>query len=58
MTTQCQSRAQCSRPAKWGTYRWEPGDTGVNLRKPWRVFCGQHKPRLDKRVLARNVKIA
>ena len=54
---QCQSRSQCSREATIGMYRWEPGETDVDLDRPIKVFCGQHKPCLPYGVLLRNVKI-
>jgi hypothetical protein len=42
---QCQDPDACSRDAKFGLYRWRPGDTDVNLNTPVRVFCGKHKPK-------------
>lgn len=41
---QCQHRSQCSNDAVIGVYRWNEGQTIVNLDKPVRVFCGSHKP--------------
>lgn len=55
---QCQSRFQCSRDAVIGVYRWVDGETDVNLDKPVKVFCGQHKPRLHRGQNLRNVRIA
>lgn len=55
--TQCQSRVQCFRDAKWGLYGWSFGETDVNLNKPIKVFCGQHKPRLNRNQLLRNVRV-
>lgn len=54
---QCQHRSQCARDATWGLYTWAGAETDVNLDKPVRVFCGRHKPRLERGQLARNVKI-
>lgn len=58
ITKQCQDRSQCERDATWGLYRWEYGQTDVNLDKPVRVFCGPHKPRLHGGTYLRNVQIA
>ena len=54
---QCQDRSQCFRDATIGAYAWVQGDTDVNLDKPLRVFCGQHKPRLSPGLLIRNVRL-
>ena len=53
----CQSKVQCLRDAVWGLYQWKPGDTNVNVKTPVRVFCGQHKPKVDYRVLQRCVRL-
>jgi hypothetical protein len=57
ITKQCQHRSQCSRDATIGTYAWSVGDSDVNLDKPLKVFCGQHKPRLRLNQRLRNVAI-
>lgn len=54
---QCQSRDQCERTAKIGVYVWAQGASDVNLDKPFRVYCGVHKPRMRYGYLARNVKL-
>jgi hypothetical protein len=38
-------------------YTWAQGDSDVNLNRPVRVYCGQHKPRLHAGELRRNVKL-
>ena len=58
INTQCQHRSQCFRDATIGVYRWSDGETDVNLDKPVKVFCGQHKPRLFRGQNLRNVRIA
>ena len=42
MSKQCQDRSQCLRDAVWGLYAWKPGETNINVKKPVRVYCGQH----------------
>lgn len=54
---QCQSRAQCFRDATWGVYAWVGDESDVNLDRPVKVFCGQHKPRLQRSQLLRNVRV-
>lgn len=54
---QCQHKSQCSSDATWGMYGWLPGETNVNLKRPVRVFCGPHKPRLRPGQLLRNVRL-
>lgn len=54
---QCQSRTQCSSDATIGVYHWQPGETDVNLDRPVKVFCGQHKPRLNRGQSLRNVRL-
>jgi len=54
---QCESRSQCCREATIGVYRWEHGETDVNLDRPIKVFCGQHKPHLHPGQNLRNVRI-
>jgi hypothetical protein len=58
ISTQCQSRSQCCRDAIIGVYAWSQGDSDVNLDRPLKVFCGQHKPRLFPGQNLRNVRIA
>jgi hypothetical protein len=58
ISKQCQHSSQCSRDATIGVYRWEHGETDVNLDRPIKVFCGQHKPRLFRGQNLRNVRIA
>lgn len=58
INTQCQSRSQCSRDAIVGVYAWSQGDSDVNLDRPIKVFCGEHKPRLNLGQRLRNVRIA
>lgn len=41
----CQAK-DCVRDAVWGLYRWNPGETDVNLDQPGKVVCGQHKFKL------------
>jgi hypothetical protein len=53
----CESRKQCARSATWGVYAWAQAQTDVNLDRPLRVFCGQHKVCLDPGVLLRNVRL-
>jgi hypothetical protein len=53
----CQSREACLQGATIGLYSWGHGQTDVNLDKPVRVFCGRHKPRLDRGQNLRNVKL-
>jgi len=48
----------CVRDAVIGVYRWEYGETDVNLDRPVTVVCGQHKPRLNRGTFLRNVRIA
>lgn len=55
---QCEHRSQCFRDATIGVYRWSDGETDVNLDRPVKVFCGQHKPRLRRNQNLRNVRIA
>jgi hypothetical protein len=57
ITKQCQHRSQCSRDAIIGVYRWEDGDSDVNLDRPVKVYCGPHKPRLFAGQNLRNVRI-
>lgn len=52
----CQ-HGECVRDAVIGIYGWNPGDTIVNLDKPLRVVCGEHKPRWDGRYNRRNVRL-
>ena len=47
----------CVRDATIGTYSWEPGETDINLNRPVRVWCGEHKPRLHRDQSLRNVKL-
>lgn len=54
---QCQSRDACLRDATIGVYRWEHGETDVNLNRPLWAFCGHHKPRLHRGQNLRNVKL-
>lgn len=54
----CQHSSVCERWATVGVYSWERGQTDVNLDKPVRVFCGQHKPHLHHGQNLRNVKLA
>jgi hypothetical protein len=55
---QCQHPSQCANDAVIGVYRWNHGQTIVNLDKPVRVFCGQHKPRwTSPNQMHRNVRI-
>ena len=54
---QCQHHSQCVRDATIGTYAWGTGETRVNLDKPVRVFCGQHKPTLGRNQNLRNVRL-
>lgn len=53
----CQHRSVCAHWATIGVYRWEYGETDVNLDRPVRVFCGRHKPRLHRGQNLRNVKL-
>ena len=55
----CQHNSQCLRDATWGLYRFT-GAAAVNtdLSSLVRSFCGQHKPRLDRGEMLRNVKLA
>ncbi len=39
----------CVRDAVIGIYRWEQGDTDINLDSPSKVVCGEHKPHFDYR---------
>lgn len=55
---QCEHKSHCFRDATIGVYRWSDGETDVNLDKPVKVFCGQHKPRLHRGQSLRNVRIA
>lgn len=55
---QCQHKSHCFRDGIIGVYRWEPGETDVNLDRPVKVFCGPHKPRLFPGQNLRNVRIA
>lgn len=54
---QCQHSSQCARDGIWGVYTWTLGQTDVNLDKPIRVFCGQHKRFLDRSLVLRNVRV-
>lgn len=47
----------CKEPAIIGVYSWNDGDGDVNLDKPDRVVCGEHKPHLNSEQRLRNVKI-
>jgi hypothetical protein len=53
----CQHSSVCERWATIGLYMWEHGQTDVNLDKPLRVFCGEHKPRLQRGENLRNVRL-
>lgn len=53
----CQHQSVCEHWATIGLYSWDYGQTDVNLDKPVRVFCGQHKPRLNRTQLLRNVRL-
>jgi hypothetical protein len=55
--TSCQHKSICNNPGTIGLYFFEPGETDVNLDKPYRVFCGRHKPKLNRRHRARLVPI-
>lgn len=55
---QCQHKSQCYRDATWGLYTWKPGETTVNPQTPLRVYCGQHKPKVDSQVRARILRLA
>lgn len=57
ITKQCQHSSQCWNDALIGTYRWEDGESDVNLDRPLKVFCGQHKPRLFAGQNLRNVRL-
>lgn len=48
---------RCINDAVIGVYGWREGDTDVNLDKPLAVFCGCHKPRLDRNRMLRNVRL-
>jgi len=53
----CQ-RENCVRDAVIGIYRWNQGETGVNLDRPVMVVCGQHKPRwTSPNQMHRNVRL-
>ncbi len=54
---QCEHHSQCVRDATIGTYAWVTGETRVNLDRPVRVFCGQHKPNLTHNQTLRNVRL-
>lgn len=58
ITKQCQHRSQCRHDAIIGVYAWSQGDSDVNLDRPIKVFCGEHKPRLNLGQRLRNVRIA
>lgn len=45
MVPQCQHRSQCIHDATWGVFVWRPGESTVDLTKPWRVYCSRHKPK-------------
>jgi len=46
------------RDAVIGIYRWNQGETGVNLDRPVMVVCGQHKPRwTSPNQMHRNVRL-
>jgi hypothetical protein len=53
----CQHSSVCEYWATIGLYRWELGETDVNLDRPVRVFCGRHKPRLNRTQNLRNVRL-
>ena len=47
----------CVRDAVIGVYTWMPGETDVDLDRPYAVVCGQHKPRHNGGTYMRNVRI-
>jgi len=48
---------KCDRPAIIGIYSWKEDEYDVNLDKPDKVVCGEHKPRLNSRQRLRNVRL-
>jgi hypothetical protein len=53
----CQHSSVCEHWASIGVYRWEYGETDVNLDRPVRVYCGSHKPFLHRGQNLRNVRL-
>lgn len=54
----CEAISACRNSATIGVYSWDIGQSDVNLNAPIAVFCGPHKPRLNRNQLLRNVKLA
>lgn len=51
------SKGRCIENATIGVFTWAGAETDVNLDRPIAVFCGRHKPKLERGVNARNVKL-
>jgi hypothetical protein len=52
----CQFK-DCVRDAVIGVYMWDAGASDVDLNRPVRVFCGEHKPKLRLGWRLRNVRL-